>query len=84
MRAESRKMSTAAATAANMTALAAGMKSCPFTSVGCLTRIRGQKLRFMASLKMENDPLMSAWLATIAAPVAITTATGRRPCGTTA
>lgn len=35
-------------------------------------RIRGQKSRFIASLKMENVPLMRAWLATMAAPVAIT------------
>ena len=31
--------------------------------------MRGQKCRFMASLNMEKVPLMSAWLAMIAAPV---------------
>ena len=33
--------------------------------------MRGQKCRFMASLNMEKVPLISAWLATIAAPVAM-------------
>ena len=36
-----------------------------------IVRIRGQKCRFMASLNMEKVPLISAWLATIAASVAM-------------
>ncbi|CUQ62618.1 Uncharacterised protein [Segatella copri] len=43
--------------------------------------MRGQKCRFMASLNMEKVPLMSAWLATIAAPVAMMIAKNSMLCG---
>ena len=84
MRDESRKSSTVSTTPTYIVRFTAGMNSCPFTFVGCLIRMRGQKCRFMASLNMENEPLISAWLATIAAPVAITIAKSSMSCGTMA
>ena len=44
-------------------------------------RCLGQKCRFMASLKMVKEPLISAWLATIAAMVAMVMPTGRKARG---
>jgi hypothetical protein len=44
---------------------------CPFIDVGYLIRILGQKFREMASLIRVKDPLINAWLAMMAAAVAI-------------
>ncbi len=58
-----------------------GIYSWPLTTVGYLIRSRGQKLRFIASLKMVNEPLIRAWLAIMAAPVDITMPNGSIHCG---
>lgn len=81
MREESPKRSTVNTTATYINPFTVGIYICPFTLVGCFILMRGQKLRFIASLNIENEPLMSAWLATMAAPVAINTAKSSMPSG---
>lgn len=58
-----------------------GIYNCPLTSVGYLILCRGQKCKFMASLKIVNDPLIRAWLATMATIVAIVIPMGRNAWG---
>jgi hypothetical protein len=48
-----------------------GMYNCPFTVVGYEILSLGQKFNEIASLINVNDPLIKAWLAIIAAAVAI-------------
>ena len=44
-------------------------------------RTRGQKFMVMASLMSVKEPLIKAWLAMMAAMVAITTPINRNQCG---
>ena len=48
-----------------------GTNNCPFASDGYLIFILGQRFNRMASLISVNEPLISAWLAMMAALVAI-------------
>ena len=47
------------------------MNNCPFASVGYFIFIFGQRSKRMASLIKVNEPLIKAWLAIIAAAVAM-------------
>jgi len=50
-----------------------GINNWPLASLGNLMRIFGQRFNRMASLISVNDPVTIAWLAIMAADVAITT-----------
>ena len=61
--------------------LMVGMYICPFSCEGNLIRIFGQKFKEMASLIRVYDPLIKAWLATIAAKVARIIPAGKNHAG---
>ena len=61
--------------------LIAGIKSCPRSSVGYTILNLGHRLSRMASLINVNDPLINAWLAIIAAAVAMIIPKMRNPSG---
>ena len=58
-----------------------GTNSCPFASLGNLIFILGQRFNRIASLISVNEPDTKAWLAIIAAAVAIITPGTINHCG---
>ena len=58
-----------------------GTYSCPRSSVGYPIRSLGHRFKRIASLTSVNDPLIKAWLAIIAAAVAIKIPNNRNHSG---
>ncbi len=81
MRADERNMTTVSRHPRKRNMFIAGTYSCPFIVPGYFMCILGQKSRFMASLINVNEPLISAWLAIMAAPVDIMIPPMRNPFG---